>query len=101
MKSLGVMKLPGVEHLETVPLLGEMHVLPLTLRTTAQGVNLPPNPIPLLTHHAIPLFIHIHRAVFHFKISSGACGLPTREYKGESKFGKIGDVLCQLHPEIS
>ena len=58
MKSLGVMKLPGVENLKTVHLLGDMHVLPLTLRTTAQGVNLPPNHIPLLTHHIIPLFIH-------------------------------------------
>ena len=57
-KSLGVMKLPGVEHLKTAPLLGDVQVLPLTLRSTAQGVNLPPNLIPLLTHHTISLFIH-------------------------------------------
>ena len=61
-KSLGVMKLPGVEHLKIVSYLGDVHVLPLTLRSTAQGVNLPRNPIPFLTHHAIPLFIHIYGA---------------------------------------
>ena len=64
----GVMKLPCVEHLKTVPYYGDVHVLTLKLRSTAQGVNLPRNPIPLL--------IHIYGAVFHFKISSG-CLWPT------------------------
>ena len=70
-KSLGVIKLPGVEHLKTVLVLGDMHVLPLTLRSTAQAVNLSPNPIPLPTHNTIPLYIYKYRAVFHFKFPPG------------------------------
>ena len=82
----GVMKLPGVEHLKTVPYYGDVHGLTLTLRSTAQGVNLPRNPIPLLTHHAIPLFIHTTQSLFSStymgqcftsKSPLGACGLPT------------------------
>lgn len=57
--------LPAVEHLETVLLLGDMHVLPLTHGCTASRIHLSLDFILLVTDHTVFLPIsknwHVHR----------------------------------------
>jgi len=98
-KSLCVVKLPGVENLPTVIVLGEMHVLPTTLRSTAGRVNPLTNFLPLGTNHTILFLIQKNWGVFHIKPSLGWLRMHTSLGRGLVRRGKITDVSNQLFPE--
>ena len=67
-KSLGVVKLPGVENLPTVFFCGEMYVLPTTLRSAA-GCSDPVTTRLLIlgTNHTLFFGFYINWAVLHNK----------------------------------
>ena len=91
-KSLGVVKLPGVENLPTVIVLGEMHVLPTTLRSAAGRKNPRTNSLPLSTNHTILFHIQKNWAVFHIKRSHGWLGTYTSlDRRGGGGGGQKGE----------